>query len=162
METKRVGMARVRSLINENNNALRFRRADVQEAITGDTTLTAADQGKIILIDASSAGNFTVTLPTAPSLGAEYTFVLAVKSNAAAEVLLDSGVNNKFEGFAVMYKADMQDGTTAFHSHRKLGFGDAAELGSKIHCVCVADTEGAVRWALLDAKSDVAYINAFS
>jgi len=162
MGTKRVGMARVRSLINENNNALRIRRADVQAAVTADTTIKTSDLGKIILVNASGAGNITLTLPTAPALGSEITVILAAKSNAAAEVLLDSGVNNKFEGYAVMYKADMANGTTVFHTHRRLGFGDAAELGSKIHCVCVNATAGSVRWALVDAKSDVAYINAFS
>jgi len=163
MGTKRVGMARIRSLINENTNDLKHRRSSVKAALTANTTLTEADLGSLILLDASAAStNFEITLPTTPKLGDTFRFMLAAQSHSASEILLDSGVNNKFEGYAVMYKADMEDGTTSFHSHRKLGFGDAAKLGGYIECVCVNATVGSIRWALVDAKSDVAYINAFS
>ena len=160
MGTKRVGWARIRSLINENTNDLKHRRTTVKTAITADTTLTHADCGSVILLDGSAAANIEITLPDTPSLGDEFKFVLAATSNAAAQILIDSnGANHKFEGYTVMYKADMADGTTAFHSHRKLGWGDAAAKGGCLHVVCIA-TGANARWAILDAKSDVAWITA--
>ena len=160
MGTKRVGWARIRSLINENQNDLKHRREVVRTALTADTTLTDADYGSLILIDGSAALNLEMTLPTAPPLGAEFKFALSAASNAATQILLDSGVNNKFEGYAVMYKADMADGTTAFHTHRKLGWGDATKIGGYLHVVCVNATAGNVRWMIVDSRSDTAWINA--
>ena len=161
MGTKRVGWARIRSLINENQNDLKFRRAPVRTAITAATTLTDEDLGSVILFDASAAStNFEITLPTTPSLGDTFRFMLAADSHSASEVLFDSGTDNKFEGYAVMYKADMQDGTTAFHSHQKLGFGDSAKKGGYLEVVCVNATVGNIRWMIVDAKSDVAWIDS--
>jgi len=160
MGTKRVGWARIKSLINENQNALKHRRATCKTAITADTTLVAGDYGSLILLNGTAASNFELTLPTTPPLGAEFKFTLVEASNAAAQILLDSGTGALFEGYAVMYKADMEDGTTAFHSHRKLGWGDAAAKGGYLHVVCIDSTAGAVRWAIIDAKSSVAWINA--
>ena len=160
MGTKRVGWARIRSLINENQNDLKHRRQVVATALTADTTITDADYGSLTLINASAATNLTITLPTAPPLGAELKFALSVASNAAAEVLFDSGVNNKFEGYALKFTASAI--ATAFHTHRKLGFGDATKLGGYLHVVCVNATAGNVRWMLVDAMSDTTWINAFS
>jgi hypothetical protein len=160
MGTKRVGWARIRSLINENANQLGPRYVKTRAALTADTTLTAADYGSLVLIDASSAGNITVTLPTTPALGAEYTFALSVNSNAAAQAVVDSGANNKIEGFAVQLAASSN--ATAYHSHRILGFTDSAKRGSMFHIVCVDATVGAVRWLVIDSKCDLAFINAIS
>ena len=160
MGSKRVGFARIRSLINENTNQLKHRRAVVRTALTADTTLTAADQGSVILIDGSAAANFTISLPTAPEVGSEYYFCLADDNNAAAQVVVDSGVNNKIEGFAVALLASSN--TTAYHSHRILGFDDAAKKGSMMHIVCVDATAGAVRWLIIDSKSSLAFINAIA
>ena len=45
------------------------------KAVSADTTLSSADSGKTIVLDASSALNLTMTLPaTATSLGLEYDF----------------------------------------------------------------------------------------
>ena len=161
MGTKRVGWARIRSLINENQNDLKLRRTSVKTAITAATTLVEADLGSLILLDASAATtNFEIVLPTTPTLGDTFRFTLAVSSHAASEILLDSGTDNKFEGYVVMYKADMADGTTAFHSHRKLGFADPAARGGCLEVVCINATVGNIRWAVVDAKSDVAWINS--
>jgi hypothetical protein len=64
MGTKRVGWARIRSLINENANALKTRL--VVEAITANKTLTAADSGKKFTI---GTANVAVTLPTVAAAG---------------------------------------------------------------------------------------------
>tara|TARA_R110000824_G_scaffold32672_3_gene105313 strand:+ start:1647 stop:2129 length:483 start_codon:yes stop_codon:yes gene_type:complete len=160
MGTKRVGWARIRSLINENANQLGPRYAHVRSALTGDTTLTAADYGKVILLDGSSAANFTISLPTDPTVGAELTFCLATNNNGASQVVVDSGVNNKIEGFAIALLASSN--TTAYHTHKILGFDDAAKRGSMMHIVCVDATAGARRWLLLDSKCDIAFINAIA
>ena len=74
--------------------------------------------------------------------------------------MVDSGVNNKIEGFAVALLASSN--TTAYHSHRILGFDDAAKKGSMMHIVCVDATAGAVRWLIIDSKSSLAFINAIA
>jgi hypothetical protein len=160
MGTKRVGWARIKSLINENANQLAPRYRHVRTALSADTTLTAADYGKVILLDGSSALNFTITLPTEPTVGAELTFCLAAANNAATQCVVDSGTNNKIEGFAIALLASSN--TTAYHTHKILGFDDAAKKGSMFHIVCVDATAGARRWLLLDSKCDIAFINAIA
>ena len=65
-----------------------------RKAVSADVTLAPADSGKKIVIDASSAGNFIITLPaTASSKGYEYDIVLGVAYIAAAEVLITSDSN---------------------------------------------------------------------
>ena len=87
MGTKRVGWARIQSLINENANDLKMRKHAVTTALSADTTITADHYGTVILIDASGAGNITLTLPDSPAIGDSLEFLLTVNSNAAAEVL---------------------------------------------------------------------------
>ena len=160
MGTKRVGWARIRSLINENQNDLKFRRTPVRAAVKAATALTDADLGGLILLDASAAStNFEITLPTTPSLGDTFRFVLADDSHSASEILFDSGSDNKIEGYVQVLKEDMENGATAFHSHRKLGFGDSAKKGGRLEIVCVDETVGNIRWVVIDAKSSVTWIN---
>tara|TARA_R110002110_G_scaffold48612_6_gene144855 strand:- start:767 stop:1243 length:477 start_codon:yes stop_codon:yes gene_type:complete len=156
MGTKRVGWARIRSLINENENQLGPRRAKVRSVVTADVTLTAADYGKVILLSGAAALNLELVLPADPPVGAELKFILVAASHANSELLLDSGTSHTINGYAVMYKADMEDGTVAFHSHRKLGWGDAAAKGGCLHLVCSSSKH----WMIVDAKSSVAWINA--
>jgi hypothetical protein len=47
---------------------------------------------------------------------------------------------------------------TAYHSHRKLGFGDASKKGATLTLVC----SSANHWMVMESKSDVTWINAFS
>ena len=158
MGTKRVGMARVKSLINENNNDLKMRKHTVVTAITADTTLTAADHyGAVILIDASAAStNFELTLPTNPAIGDSLEFLLVANSHSASEVLLDSGVNHTINGYALKFTASAI--ATSFHSHRKVGFGDSTKKGAHLKLVCTS----AKHWMIQDSRSDTTYINAFS
>ena len=79
MGTKRVGWARIKSLINENQNALQTRYQSTKTT-TADTTLTAADSGKTIFLDGSTTHD--VTLPSAKT-GLTFTFFLV---NATADV----------------------------------------------------------------------------
>ena len=79
-----LGMRRVQTLINNNQNefitevALQNQKiafspddAATGTYVTGNTTLTNADSGKVVLINGAGEGNFTVTLPTA-ELGMQY------------------------------------------------------------------------------------------
>jgi len=78
MGTKRVGWARIRSLINENNNLLQLKRVQVKE-VSSTTTLTAADSGSTIVWTMGSAHD--ITLPAAAE-GLHFTVKLAVGAGA--------------------------------------------------------------------------------
>jgi hypothetical protein len=79
MGTKRVGFARIRSLINENTNQLQQRLRGTK-AIAGGTTLTADDSGKVILMSTKTSADYDVTLP-ACAAGLSFTFILATTGN---------------------------------------------------------------------------------
>ena len=75
MGTKRVGWARIRSLINENGNQLQFRREVAPALLTdADTTLTTADNCGRINIVPDLTGTRTYTLPS-PVAGRVIEFV---------------------------------------------------------------------------------------
>ena len=123
------------------------------KAVSADVTLQIADTGKKIVVDASSALNFTITLPaTASSKGVEYDIVLGIASNAASEVLVTSDTN--IVGGLIL---NGTGAVTAITSGATRGFGDASDAGSRMHIVC----DGS-KWIILNANSDVAFVTAFS
>ncbi len=123
------------------------------KAVSADVTLAPADSGKKIVVDASSAGNFTITLPaTASSKGYEYDIVLGVASHAASEVLVVS--DSHIVGGLILNSSGV---VTAVTSGSKRGFGDASDAGSRMHIVC----DGS-KWIILNANSDVAFVVAFT
>tara|TARA_R100001082_G_C4363838_1_gene160773 strand:+ start:1177 stop:1587 length:411 start_codon:yes stop_codon:yes gene_type:complete len=123
------------------------------KAVSGDVTLQPADSGKKIVVDASAALNFTITLPaTASNKGIEYDIVLGVASNAASEVLVTSDTN--IVGGLIL---NGTGAVTAITSGATRGFGDASDAGSRMHIVC----DGS-KWIILNANSDVAFVTAFS
>ena len=77
MGTKRVGWARIKSLINENQNQLKIRNHRVI-AISAARSLTAAESGATILW--SKGTSHTVTLPPA-AVGLNYKIVIKVGSD---------------------------------------------------------------------------------
>ena len=157
MGTKRVGWARIRSLINENQNQIGSPVVRLRSALTSATSLTNSDCGSIILLNGAAAStNVEHTMPTTPKLGMELKFLLQVANHSASEILLDSGSGCKFEGFASVLAASSN--ATSYHTHRKLGFGDSAALGSYLHVVCVDATVGAIRWAIVDSHSSVTWV----
>jgi len=85
MGTKRVGWARIRSLINENQNALQTRKK-VIKSVTATASLVIGDSGKLIVLNAASAGStaVTVTLPAATGSGAHYKIVVGTVSAMSA------------------------------------------------------------------------------
>jgi hypothetical protein len=123
------------------------------KAVSANVTLAPADSGKKIIVDASSAGNFTITLPaTASNKGIEYDIVLGIASNAASEVLVTS--DSHIVGGLIL---NSTGAVTAITSGATRGFGDASDAGSRMHIVC----DGS-KWIILNANSDVAFVTAFS
>ena len=76
MGTKRVGWARIRSLINENQNQLKIRNHQIISAAAAKT-LSAADSGATIYWTQSDAHD--ITLPAA-SAGLSFTFFIVAGS----------------------------------------------------------------------------------
>ena len=80
MGTKRVGMARVRSLINENVNQLKiFKQQQISlvHNVTDNHDLSAGQSGAVLFWE--HGGNHDITLPDAVA-GAHFKFVLKVGS----------------------------------------------------------------------------------
>ncbi len=102
MGTKRVGWARIKSLINENQNELKTRNHEVLALdAAGTLTLTAAQSGVTIYWTHSTAHN--VRLPVAAP-GLNFTFIIAEHSgtNAEHKILVSSTGSDKIYGKSVV------------------------------------------------------------
>jgi len=158
MGTKRVGMARVKSLINENNNALsrKFRRII---HVDGTRELLSSESGATVFW--TKGTSHTVTLPAAQT-GLNFKVVIKVGSNnlhkiAAAsgdcffgQVLVLDNANDKHAVQTVTYAT--ATGTPADHDHLKLD-GNASDTGSGagsvIELECIDDSAWRVTARLL-------------
>ena len=105
MGTKRVGWARIKSLINENANQLQQRRY-VTQTISADVTLTAADAGQIISVNGATAVD--VTLPRATSAGLWFRFVLS--DNTADVDIIQGDASDELVG-SIMCLSNKDTGT---------------------------------------------------
>ena len=94
MGTKRVGWARIRSLINENQNEIKVRNKDIL-AVSAVKTLTAADSGATVYLTKNGSG-FNITLPDA-EVGLSFKFVIAA-GGAANHYILTAKVADKVMG----------------------------------------------------------------
>jgi hypothetical protein len=123
------------------------------KAVSADVTLTTADHGKTIVVDGSSAGNITITLPaTATSIGFETFIILGAANNAATEVLVTSDTN------IVGTICDNTAGASAYAtSGASRGFADASKAGSRCNLIC----DGS-KWLIKQWDMDLAAITAFS
>jgi len=127
------------------------------KSISADTTLANTDSGKLLLIDASSAGNITITLPSVED-GLVVEAVLVAASNAAAEVLFDAGTGKTIAGSTVTLQlVGLGGNVVAAVSAQTVGFADEAALGSRIKIVC-----NGTGWFIIHADSDPAMITSFS
>ena len=87
MGSKRVGMARVKSLINENNNQLKLNRQKQISLVhnsTANHSLSASDSGAVLFWEHGSAHD--ITLPAAKA-GMHFKFVLKVGSAHANHIV---------------------------------------------------------------------------
>ena len=125
MGSKRVGMARVKSLINANNNALQVRKK-VIKSITASASLAAADSGKLFVLNAADAGStaVTVTLPAATGSGRYYRIVVGT-------------VNAMSDG----YKIQVADSTDTIDGQIvTASTGDTPDLGQPWVTAAASDT----------------------
>ena len=123
------------------------------KAVTADVTLTTADHGKTLVVDGSSAGNITITLPaTATSKGFETFIILGAANNAATEVLVTSDTN------IIGTIVDNTNRDSAYAtSGASRGFADASKAGSRCNLIC----DGS-KWLIKQWDMDLAAITAFS
>ena len=126
------------------------------ETISADKTISSAESGELYFIDASSAGNFTITLPPAKA-GAYFTFVFKAASHANSEVLIDAGSGVTINGTTIVQTAGGAD-TKAAHSNRKLGFADATILGSYVELV----SDGSNWFIVGTAIGSATFVTSFS
>ena len=87
MGTKRVGMARVKALINQNTNQLKLNRQkqiSLVHNVTSNHSLAASDSGAVLFWEHGSAHD--ITLPAAKA-GMHFKFVLKVGSAHANHIV---------------------------------------------------------------------------
>tara|TARA_R110000824_G_C14854774_1_gene640512 strand:- start:117 stop:620 length:504 start_codon:yes stop_codon:yes gene_type:complete len=104
MGTKRVGWARIKSLINENQNQLKVLKPEII-AVSGTRTLTAAESGATIAWTLGSTHH--ITLPSA-TVGLRYNFVIQKGANAAHTII--SQAADKIHGSAIVGEHDTLGG----------------------------------------------------
>jgi len=119
MGTKRVGMARVKSLINENVNQLQMRRY-VYQTISATVELTMADAGQVIGVNGASA--IDITLPAVSNTGAWFRFVLTDNSNDVD--IIQAAASEDFVGSVIGLSAK----DTATASDTKVSFKASTAL----------------------------------
>ena len=117
MGTKRVGWARIRSLINENGNQLAIPRV-LQQSSSQIHTLTADDSGKSFYL----ADKFAITLPAAAA-GLEFNFVLKEDIAHTSHGNIDCAGSDEFVGSIA---------ATVVASHSKPHYADASTNYTKI------------------------------
>ncbi len=103
MGSRRVGWARIKSLINENQNELKFRNLQVKSIATA-TTLTAGDSGALLVWTTSTDNDRHITLPAAKA-GLHFRVIFA--AGLGAGHYIDSVGTDYFYGkVVVVYSAD--------------------------------------------------------
>ena len=132
MGTKRVGMARVKSLINENVNQLKLKKQEIV-ACTAAKTLKAAQSGCIVYWTHSTTHN--ITLPTAKA-GMHFRIVIVAGANAEHKIVTQSA--DKVFG-RVQLSSDT-DNKIAFQVLAKGSAGDEVRL--KYHTSVAAQGGG--------------------
>ena len=107
MGTKRVGMARVKSLINENNNQLKLNRQkqiSLVHSATANHTLQSSDSGAVYFWE--HGGTHDITLPEAEA-GMHLKIVLKVGSAHAQNIV--SQTDDKIYGKVTVTKSGASD-----------------------------------------------------
>jgi len=103
MGTKRVGMARVKSLINENVNQLKFKTPEIL-AVSVSRLLLASESGATVYWTLGSAHH--ITLPDA-TVGLTYDFVIETGAAALHTIITQS--SDKIHGSAFLMQAGTAD-----------------------------------------------------
>jgi len=110
MGSKRVGLARVEALLEAqdrdlalNGSTIHFKKASSSPTGTS-TQLAAADSGKVIFMDASSAN--TITLPAVADIAAGWHIKVILTATGAAGIVQTSGSENVITGQVNVVDAD--------------------------------------------------------
>jgi len=128
MGVRQIGWARIRSLINENQNEL-FHLKQGYKVVAADTTLTAADSGKVILMGTNGVD---ITLPAA-TVGMSFT-VIQTGDYATAACTVIAGTGDFMAGAVAgpsTAAANLADGS----SDLTATFGSATLAGDQITLV---------------------------
>ena len=116
MGTKRVGWARIKSLINENANQLKLLHPQVI-AVSGTRTLLASESGATIAWTLGSTHH--ITLPAA-TVGLRYNFVIETGAAAAHTIITQTA--DKIHGCAFLTEAGTADQCNAQVAEDGAGF----------------------------------------
>ena len=112
MGTKRIGWARIRSLINENNNQINIRKPRYVSG-TETATLTLDQSGQTILVGAAAAGLAADTVFTLPDAAEALYFRFVYVGNAAdaQDFMVSTGADaNYFIGGVFQHDIGGEDG----------------------------------------------------
>tara|TARA_R110000824_G_scaffold109494_1_gene257122 strand:- start:879 stop:1391 length:513 start_codon:yes stop_codon:yes gene_type:complete len=144
MGTKRVGWARIKSLINENQNQLKILKPQII-AVSGTRLLAASESGATVVWTLGT--NHHITLPSA-TVGLKYTFIIQKASNDAHTIVTQTA--DKIYGMATLTRAGFAADKTSAQSVEKAGAAgiDAVHFdanvnakgggaGDKVELVCV-------------------------
>jgi len=147
MGTKRVGWARIRSLINENQNQLKMMKPQII-AVSKTRTLLTSESGATIAWTMGSAHH--ITLPSA-TVGLRYDFVIETGADANHTIITQSA--DKIHGRAYLLEAgtvtqcnaqSIEDGVGAVDKvHWK---GDATTKGASAGDTCTLICVEAGKW----------------
>ncbi len=144
MGTKRVGMARVKSLINENVNQLKLKNQEIK-AVSAAIVLKASESGATVYLTKNGSG-YNVTLPAA-KVGMSFKFVIA--AGGAANHYIVSQTDDKIFGRSVVvttnasHDQDVQEilkaaGKDKVHLHATAAT-TGGRVGDVIQLVCVEE-----------------------
>jgi len=130
MGTKRVGWARIKSLINENQNQLKIRNQEIISVGAGETkVLTAGDSGALVYL--GGAGVATATLP-AVKAGLNFSFYATSARvhiiNGGASVIQGSYHHNT-NAATIARVAVVNKSSLTLHSSNPL-------IGDTLHFTC--------------------------
>tara|TARA_R110000824_G_scaffold259782_1_gene448467 strand:+ start:33 stop:533 length:501 start_codon:yes stop_codon:yes gene_type:complete len=118
MGTKRIGHARIRALINENNNQMSIQRLRYVDG-TATRTLTTTDSGRAVLVGSAAAGLAADTIFTLPGAGdgLYFKFVYVGGAADAQDFQISTGSDTNFLiGGAVQHDPDNGgDDTVVYH-----------------------------------------------
>ena len=112
MGTKRIGWARIRSLINENTNQMSISRSRYTKA-TATASLTVSQSGTTILVGAAAAGLAADSIFTLPSAedGLHFRFVYAGNAADVQDFQINTGSDtNYFIGGVLQHDIGGEDG----------------------------------------------------
>jgi hypothetical protein len=116
MGSRRVGLARIKSLINENTNLMSIQRHRYVDG-TATVSLTNAESGRTVLVGSAAAGLAADTVFTLPAAadGLYFKFVYVGNAADAQDFMVSTGSDtNYFIGGVLQHDIGGEDGT-AYH-----------------------------------------------